>query len=325
MKNVKVKRGVIAVLICLMMFSSYRLIFAADKVSDLQGHWAEEQLSSWIEKGLIQGYKDGTIKPNNSISRAELMALVNRSFKFTEKSDASFSDVNPLDWTHDEVAKAVEAGYIQGYSDGTIGIGNKITRQEVAVIIGRLLKLQTVDSKAASEFNDAADFADWGKNFIGAVVANKIMNGYITDHTFKPNKPITRAEAVVTLGNAIQVMANMNPTKEEGTAKLPTPEPKDSSGIKDKPLPTESAGVTPTEEPSAEPTVTPTSASTPSPTPKPKPKPTPLPEIKQEINPNKATPTPTPTPTPSARQTPKPILISTPTPKSIPTIPPIKF
>jgi hypothetical protein len=67
MKNVKVKRGIIAVLICLMMLSSYSLILAAGKVSDLKDHWAEAQLSSWIEKGLIEGYTNTyTISAPNS-------------------------------------------------------------------------------------------------------------------------------------------------------------------------------------------------------------------------------------------------------------------
>jgi hypothetical protein len=317
MKNVKVRRWLIAVLIGVMMISSFSLIFAANGVSDLKGHWAESQLNSWIDKGLIQGYKDGTIKPNNPITRAEFMALVNRAFKFTEKSDVSFSDVNPKDWTYDEVAKAIKAGYIKGYSDGTIGIGKQVTRQEVAVIIGRLLKLETGDNKDATDFADAADFAKWGKDFIDAVVANKIMNGYSTDHTFKPNKPITRAEAVVTLDNAIQAMANMSLTTEEGATTSPVPEPTDMSGATDTPPP---AGGVPSETPSGIPSATP--AVTPTPTPTPKPTPKPLKEdtdIIDQINPNKATPTPTP----SARQTPKPNLIST--PKPIPTIPPKKF
>jgi hypothetical protein len=312
MKNVKVRRWVIAALIGVMMVSSFSLIFAANGVSDLKGHWAESQLNSWIEKGLIKGYEDGTIKPNNPITRAEFMALVNRAFKFTEKTDVLFSDVNPMDWTYDEVAKAIKAGYIKGYSDGTIGIGKQVTRQEVAVIIGRLLKLETGDNKGATDFADAADFAKWGKDFIDAVVANKIMNGYSTDHTFKPNKPITRAEAVVTLDNAIQTMAITDLAIEGGATPTPLPSPKPTglSGTVDSPVPG-----APTTAPSnsAAPTVTPT----PTPTPTPKPKE----DILQAIMPDKATPTPTP----SARQAPKPILIATPTPKPISTIPPKKF
>ena len=48
--------------------------------SDIQGHWAEKQLVVWIGKGLIKGYGDGSFKPDGAITRAEFMALVNRSF-----------------------------------------------------------------------------------------------------------------------------------------------------------------------------------------------------------------------------------------------------
>jgi hypothetical protein len=65
--------------------------------SDVQGHWAEKKIAEWVAKGLAGGYPDGTFKPNNHITRAEFVALVNRAF---EKQDptatANFKDINNI-------------------------------------------------------------------------------------------------------------------------------------------------------------------------------------------------------------------------------------
>lgn len=56
----------------------------AGNVSDLGGNWAKNQISKWMDQGLIAGYPDGEFKPNNPVTRAELTVLINRAFGFTE-------------------------------------------------------------------------------------------------------------------------------------------------------------------------------------------------------------------------------------------------
>jgi hypothetical protein len=82
------------------------------------------KISAWINKGFIGGYEDGSFKPESNITRAEFITLVNRSFGFTEATTIPFSDVLPENWAHAEVAKAVKAGYISGFEDGTFGANN---------------------------------------------------------------------------------------------------------------------------------------------------------------------------------------------------------
>jgi len=88
---------------------------AAVVLKDIGGHWAEDTIAKWVEQGLISGYTDGTFRPDNSITRAEFMALVNRAFGFNKKAAIGFFDVSATDWFYDEIAKAVKAGYISGY------------------------------------------------------------------------------------------------------------------------------------------------------------------------------------------------------------------
>lgn len=174
-------------------------------LTDIKGHWAENSLSDWSSKGYVQGYADGTFKPDNTVTRGEFMAFVNRSFGFSKKVSIDFRDVNASNWVYNEVAKAVAAGYIKGYEDGTIGVDRPISRQEAAIIIARLIQLDgTVYRSAVNRFGDASLIAEWSSGAVGAVANAGLMEGY-KDGNFNPKSPITRAEAVVTLDRAIAV------------------------------------------------------------------------------------------------------------------------
>ncbi|MBP1989086.1 DUF4838 domain-containing protein [Paenibacillus eucommiae] len=169
--------------------------------SDTIGHWAEKQLVDWWSGGRLQGYADGGLKPDLPITRGEFMAIVNRVFGFTEKAPVSFNDLGPSDWEYSEVAKALYAGYIEGYADSTMGVKRQISRQEAAVIIARLMKLEEQDSEKLL-FSDAEAIAAWSRSAVAAVVGKKWMEGY-GDASYRPAASITRAEAVVTVDRAL--------------------------------------------------------------------------------------------------------------------------
>jgi len=184
---------------------------------DIKGHWAEKQITEWVNKGLARGYPDGSFKPNNQITRAEFVALLNRAFgKQDPAAKAAFKDVNPSDWFYAEVAAADAAGYCAGYADGTFRPRNPITRQEVASIMARLLQLDT--GVAQVTFKDTGTIAAWAKGSVNAVAGARVMGGY-ADGTFKAANPITRAEAVVTL-DRLSLAVNPAPEGITGTVTL---------------------------------------------------------------------------------------------------------
>ena len=172
--------------------------YASD--SDISGHWAEDIIAQWIEKGLANGYSDGTFRPNNDISRAEFMKLVNNTFEFTEEIEIDYKDVLQGKWYVSTIKKAKAAGYISGYADGTMKPDNPITREEVAAIITRIMNL-SLDEKGIEHFKDKSEIK-WSKGYIGAVTTAKYMVGF-PDGTFKPLNYITRGEAVYALNNII--------------------------------------------------------------------------------------------------------------------------
>ncbi|AIQ57517.1 S-layer homology domain-containing protein [Paenibacillus borealis] len=181
--------------LCLVLGSSGN-IYAA--TADYEGHWAQKQISHWIEKGWLKGLPDGSVKPDQEISRAEFVTLINRSFDITDASKAAvFSDLPKTSWAYSEFSKAIGAGYIEGF-DGTIRPNAPITRQEAAMIIFRLLMLEAGPPEVLSQFSDSDQIAGWSKSEVAAVVAAGAMKGY-PDGRFAPARAMTRAEAIALL------------------------------------------------------------------------------------------------------------------------------
>lgn len=191
-------RQLICILVCIVMIMP-SLVFA-DSLTDVRGHWAESMIAKWVDKGYINSYGDGTFKPDRSITRAEFMAIVNRAFGLKDAVQSlNYKDVKKSDWFYEDVAKAVKAGYMNGSGNNMMQPGSYITNQEVAVVIAKLLKLGASSGyDLASKFTDSANIPDWSLDAVKAVVSKGYMKGY-SDQTFKPAKPVTRAEAVAAL------------------------------------------------------------------------------------------------------------------------------
>ena len=168
---------------------------------DTAGHWAEKTLTEWQDKGLIDGYGDGSFQPDGTMTRAEFAKLVNRTLGFTAESAISFSDVTERDWFYAEVARAVAAGYAQG-SGGAFRPNQAVTRAEAAVMLARALDL-AANEERANAFADAASIPAWARGSVAAVAESGYMNGY-PDGTFGAGGTITRAEAVVTLDRVLK-------------------------------------------------------------------------------------------------------------------------
>lgn len=208
----KLKKGIslwtLTVFVIFTVLSPIGALYAQESgLTDIQGHWAGQQISAWYEKGLAGGYEDGTFRPDKSITRAEFITLVNRVFGFTQQKPVNFKDVNEGDWYYEEIAKANAVGYISGYADGTMKPNNQITRQEVASILTRVLKTKLANTADIAKFADYGSIPEWSRGAINTVVNQGYMSGY-PDNTFKPTRPITRAESIAVLDRAAGTLLN---------------------------------------------------------------------------------------------------------------------
>jgi len=112
--------------------------------------WYEGAVALAADAGIVNGYEDGTFRPNQVISREELAAMVVRASAYagTELSAttnersallSNFADANGIVWAHEELAAAVAAGIVTGYEDGTIRASSNSTRAEATTMIQRFL------------------------------------------------------------------------------------------------------------------------------------------------------------------------------------------
>ncbi|NDL68453.1 MBG domain-containing protein [Anaerotalea alkaliphila] len=201
MEMLRSKKGarLLAILLTIsMMIPGVSVVSAEEHVGgDYGSHWAKDAIQSAMDSGIVKGYPDGSFKPNNSVTRAEFFTMLNSAFKFTAESAVAFNDIEGSEWYVPSIAKALAAGYVAGYPDGSIRPNGNITRQEVATILSRIKNLMN-DEEAMAHFTDAADFPAWSKGAVGAVVNAGFMKGY-PDNSFRPAGLTTRAEAVTVI------------------------------------------------------------------------------------------------------------------------------
>ncbi len=182
----------------------------AVNADDIRGHWAEKTLQEFIDKGWIQG-DEGGIRPDSTITRAEMATVVDSVKEYTDEADVSgYKDVAKTDWFYKQVAKIVKADVMVGVGNNKWEPQGNVTREQAAVIMCKLNEVE-VDTKSKPAeiraqltklgYTDADKVSDWAAPYILAAVQNGYMSGY-PDHTLRSGNDITRAEAIVMLDNA---------------------------------------------------------------------------------------------------------------------------
>ena len=167
-------------------------------INDIDGHWAKADIEKFIKLGYVNGYEDNTFRPENQITRAEFIKLVNRVFHLTEKSNISFKDINTKDWYYEDLRIAVKYGYINGYEDNTFRADNPITRQEAMKIITTLKNNKDSNLDKIYQYLDFREIDSWANEYVeGAIEAGYIKGD--ENKLLKPKGNITRAESVTML------------------------------------------------------------------------------------------------------------------------------
>ncbi|WP_214627078.1 S-layer homology domain-containing protein [Paenibacillus agaridevorans] len=169
--------------------------------SDIAGHWAEASIKQAVKDGIVNGYDDGTFKPGKTITRAEFTVMLMNALQVQEAgAELTFTDKAEIGgFAQAAVAQAVQAGIISGYSDGTFRANAKITRAEMATMMGKAFGLP-LHPNAATSFADDGTIPVWAKSAVAALQERGIVNG-TGANAFNPHKQATRAEAIVMLLN----------------------------------------------------------------------------------------------------------------------------
>ena len=169
--------------------------------------WAYEAISSLSDKNIINGKSEDRFAPNDNITREEFVKLVIGVLgeEVTETS-ADFIDVTDGAWYSGYVSRANAIGVVNGYEDGRFGVGDKITRQDIAVILNNALNYKAVSvQKGELNFIDNDNISDYAKEAVNVLSAMGVINGY-EDGSFLPKSYATRAEAAQLIFKVLNIL-----------------------------------------------------------------------------------------------------------------------
>lgn len=170
------------------------------RFTDLEGHWAEPQIMQFSGKARLNGYPDGSFRPDRTVSRAEFVTMLANAFAWPNGGKLPFEDTSGH-WARKSIAAAVAAGVVQGYDADTFAPDALVTREEMTAMAMRALRLSSSKSVPAADAADKisadqAEIAAWALADVKAAVDQGIIVGY-ADGTFRPRAHATRAEAVI--------------------------------------------------------------------------------------------------------------------------------
>ena len=166
--------------------------------------WYAEAVSAAVDNGLLYGKSSSIIDPNGDMTRAEMAAIINRSFGCYKAADISqYKDVSKSKWYYKDVALAVQMGTYNGRSSSTMAPDAPITREEAMTVVARALELDydSYSKTDLSKFSDRNKISNWALPYVRAMIGADYIHGRTKG--LEPLDNITRAEFAQIFANII--------------------------------------------------------------------------------------------------------------------------
>ncbi|MEM1426843.1 MAG: family 10 glycosylhydrolase, partial [Cyanobacteria bacterium P01_H01_bin.130] len=177
------------------------------RLSDIQGHWAEDFITALSDRRIINGFPDGTFQPDRALTRAQFAALLLPSFNRSKVRNAiTFRDVPSRHWASGAIKEAYETGFISGYPNNYFRPDWNITRSQlwVALINGLGLASRDLSSDELDDlYRDAQDIPSWAIDQVAAATTHNMVVNYPSLDRLEPNRPATRGEVAAILYQAL--------------------------------------------------------------------------------------------------------------------------
>lgn len=166
--------------------------------------WFYKGVSYVVENGMMNGVGDNQFAPNAPLTREMLAVVLYNMEKQPESTGVNpFADVKADMWYTDAIVWANANGIVAGYDDSTFGLGDSITREQLAAILYRYAQLKGYDVTEKADLTGYADSASISGYAVEAMQwanANGIVNG-MTETTLAPQGTATRAQVATMLMN----------------------------------------------------------------------------------------------------------------------------
>lgn len=159
-------------------------------------HWCAVPISELCKLNIINGFDDGTFKPDNNVTRAEFVKLIITALKLTLSDGTQpFNDVQNGSWYEKHVIAGVENGIIHGNPDGSFCPDNQITKQDAACMLYRAINPKTnLPTQKELFFNDTSQISPYSREAVAALYSAQIITGD-QNNNFNPQGLCKRSEA----------------------------------------------------------------------------------------------------------------------------------
>ena len=208
MKHKRILAMLLAVASCLSLAVSASAASTARKATDFKDFdrnaWYADAVSAAVDNGLLYGKSSTIIDPNGDMTRAEMAAIINRSFGCYKTADISqYKDVAKSKWYYKDVAMVVQMGTYNGRSASSMAPDAPISRQEAMTVVARALELDydSYSKTDLSVFSDRSEISNWALPYVRAMVGADYIHG--RGKVLAPLDNITRAEFAQIFANII--------------------------------------------------------------------------------------------------------------------------
>ena len=171
-----------------------KTIYPFDDIADIS--WAADAITQLSYRGVLNGKSERLFMPNDNVTREEFAKIITVAFKLNlVNTECPFGDVDENNWAYPYIRSAYKAGIIKGVSDTEFGYGQNITREDLCVMINRMLTVGelTLPQVDGGVFGDDGEISDYAKESVYYLERAGIILGDGTN--FNPKASATRAEA----------------------------------------------------------------------------------------------------------------------------------
>jgi uncharacterized surface protein with fasciclin (FAS1) repeats len=180
-----------------------------------QDYWARPFIQALADRNIISGFPDGSFKPEQTITRAEFAAIIQKAFNQTQARQlpaGGFRDVPSNYWAAGAIARAYETGFMSGYPDNSFRPNQQIPKVQAIVALTSGLRLSAGDTATLSSFyTDATTIPNYATGQVASATQANLVVNYPDVKVFNAERPLTRAEAAAHLYQALVQQGQLQP------------------------------------------------------------------------------------------------------------------
>lgn len=175
-----------------------------EPLSDIQGHWAQSFIVELVNRGILNGFPDGTFKPQAPMTRVQYAALLSKAFDPSPKREsANFQDVPDTYWGYLPIQKAYRGGFLSGYTADTFKPNENVQRIQIVLSLVNGLGLSGGDSGSLYKFADKDEIHQYARDAVVTAVRHRLIVNYPNQEQLEPRQQATRAEVAAMVYQAL--------------------------------------------------------------------------------------------------------------------------